>query len=161
MLSVNTVSASTSTTSDDPSYAPMLSAVRDTFEASTSAAQPLFTTDAAGLSSLFLRSLPLHVRQEHTCRACAKFIDTYGGLVTISATGHTTSAMWDAPSIDGIYHDAFKALQHVVGRAKITGVFLSSDKVWGTPKTGQWQHLAVTPPKAMVYTGVLKTAGSV
>jgi len=29
----------------------------------------------------------------------------------------------------------------IVDRAKVTGVFLSSEKVWGTPQTGVWSHL--------------------
>lgn len=32
-----------------------------------------------------------------------------------------------------------------MSRAKVTGVFLSSDRVWGKPETGAWHHLAVTP----------------
>jgi len=44
----------------------------------------------------------------------------------------------------------------VVARSKVVGVFLSSEKTWGTPRTGEWTHLSGIPSKPYVVT--LKTA---
>ncbi|MCC5364878.1 hypothetical protein LMQ07_14705, partial [Staphylococcus aureus] len=56
---------------------------------------------------------------------------------------------------------AVAAMSQAVRRAKVTGVFLSSDKTWGTPQTGTWHHLAVRPPTGMLVRRSLQTAGQV
>jgi hypothetical protein len=43
-------------------------------------------------------------------------------------------------------------------RAKVTGVAYSSLPVWGRPVTGPWEHFAITPPAALVFTHVAQTA---
>mgnify|MGYP000638503818 FL=1 len=58
---------------------------------------PLFTTsaDPAELWETFLARLPADKRQHYTCRCCRKFIETYGGLVTISeVTGEHWPLLW-------------------------------------------------------------------
>lgn len=141
----------------DNGYEELLGSVRDHFAASA-AQGPLFTTDAEGLFAAFLAALPEHERQHHTCHACRHFVERHGGLVSIDEEGRTIPVMWgDAP---GFYGSAFAAVRRLVGKAKVTGVFLSAEKVWGQPVTGEWRHMAVTPPKAMVFvSSVLKTAG--
>jgi len=49
-------------------------------------------------------------------------------------------------------------MERAVRRARITGVFLSSDRRWGTPKTGEWSHLSLTPAQPL-YNRVTLTAG--
>ncbi|MEO5728401.1 MAG: hypothetical protein ABI134_14480, partial [Byssovorax sp.] len=45
-----------------------------------------------------------------------------------------------------------------MSRAPIEGVFLSAEESWGLPVTGAWHHLAVSPPKALVFKpSLLKT----
>jgi hypothetical protein len=121
--------------------------------------QPLFTTDAVGLYDAFLLSLPGNRRQHYACRTCRRFVEHYGNLVTIGESGATTSPLWDGwvhPSggrgdacrffLDGIH-----AISNRVGKARVTGVFLTSDSVLGcasnsSPKspTGQWHHMHST-----------------
>lgn len=138
-------------------YNHFLGQQRDRFTA-LAGAGPLFTTDAADLWPAFLAALPEHERQHHTCHACRHFVERYGNLVVIDENGRTTPVMWG--EAEGLYAAPFAALRRLVGRAKITGVFLSPDPTWGIPKTGEWRHMAVTPPSSLVYRETaLKTAG--
>lgn len=119
----------------------------------------LFTTDATGLFDLFLKKLGSDVlRQHYNCNACRKFIETYGGLVTIDCFGNTYSAMWyfDAK---GIYQAPVAALCSRVMHAPVTGVFLSKELIWGTPISGGWTHMAVSPPSSMIHRDLLLTPG--
>jgi hypothetical protein len=78
--------------------------------------------------------------------------------VTITDEGRTVPVMCSpAP---GVYGEALEAVRRLVARAKVTGVFLSSEPSWGQPVTGKWQHMAVIPPPALVLRATaLKTAG--
>lgn len=115
---------------------------------------PLFTTDVdpEALWMAYLSGFPTDRRQHYTCHACRRFIQRYGGLVTIDDTGLTTPALWNyatplwnfaPPSFFAASHEAMRKL---VTKAKVNGVFLSSEKVWGTPITGQWTHLSGISP---------------
>lgn len=65
----------------------------------------------------------------------------------------------------GIYQSASRAVCERVERARVVGVHVSSEKVWGTPnntsrKTGcTWHHMHLLPPASMLYRGTVKTAG--
>lgn len=120
-------------------------------------AASLFETDADDLWLTYLYSFPPETRQFHACSACRRFVERFGGLVTIDEDGATRSAMWDASDAEGPYSAGFLALADKTARAKVTGVFLSRDATWGRPVTGEWTHLAVTPPKTMLYAGIAKT----
>jgi hypothetical protein len=119
---------------------------------------PLFTTDADGLFGAYLLALPAEARQHHTCTACRRFMETFGGLVTIRPDGSTMPAIWDAASAPAYYRDAIAAVEALIRRAKVTGVFLSTEKVWGKPVTGPWTHFAVTPPPGHVFRPTTRTA---
>ena len=147
-------------TADDAEYHGFLLRVQERFTRNTAGGVPLFTTDAAGLFDAYLDALPPEWRQHHTCHACRHFIDRFGGLVTIAANGRTTSAIWAADDAPELYREAIATLDRMVRAAKVTGVFLSSDPVWGLPVTGAWQHLSVKPVAAsMIYTRTVLTAG--
>jgi hypothetical protein len=110
---------------------------------------PLFTTDAAGLVDKYLFNLAPGERQTHNCRACQRFIETYGGLVAISELGVVVPAMWNGNDWPQFYQQAVDALHYRVRQAKVTGPFLSSLPVWGTPESGirpdakvPWTHLS-------------------
>ncbi len=131
-------------------------------------AAPLFETDAADLWSAYLGTFgpppadgeatsPL--RQYHTCHACRQFVERFGGLVTVDAAGMTAPAIWHEDDAPDAYKPAISAMARLVRRAKVTGVFLSSDRVWGTPETGVWHHLALTPPAAILHKRATLTAG--
>lgn len=121
-------------------------------------AWPLFTTTAGeGLFDIFLAALPADRRQHYDCRACRRFVDHFGGLVTIGASGAAFSPFWDdwAPTFFG---EAFRALSRAVSKARVTGVFLSSEPVWGLPSNtsakaaeGAWHHMHLRPAANMVH----------
>jgi len=129
---------------------------------------PLFETDASGLWEAYLDTFgpapaegeaasPL--RQYHTCHACRQFVERFGGLVTVDASGMTAPAIWHEDDAPDAYKTAVAAMARLVRRAKVTGVFLSSDRVWGTPETGAWHHLALTPPAPILHKRATLTAG--
>lgn len=119
----------------------------------------LFTTDAERLFQTYLDFLPEADRQHHTCHACRRFIETYGGLVTINAEGRTTPAIWAAEDAPDYYRPAIEAVARVVRRARVAGVFRSKEPVWGQPITGEWTHYSVSPPVSILHSHALLTAG--
>jgi hypothetical protein len=145
-------------TRDDAEYGAFLSRLQSRFLANTSDGKaPLFMTDA-DLWPLYLNSFDSpEQRQHHTCHACRHFIQRFGGLVTIDDEGRTTSAFWNTDDAPDLYKPAVEILNATARRATVTGVFLSSDKVWGTPQTGIWSHLSLRP--SVVHTKRVLTAG--
>ena len=119
--------------------------------------EPIFTTDAepAEMWLAFMNGLPTEQR-EHNCRACRHFIERFGGLVFLD--GGVRSAMWSG-DVPTFYQESFAGLLHLIKRAKVTGVFLSSGAVLGNPVTGTWQHIAAEMPRSRVYRGAKLTAG--
>lgn len=136
----------------DADYAALLNAVTASFE---NVGAPLFTTSAENLFDLYLKNLPAE-HQIHTCVACRRFMKSFGGLVMLKRDGSQIPAMWSAPAPD-FYLASFSALRSAVGRARVTGVFLSSQSEWGFAQTGPWTHFAVRNPQ--VYRDRLLTAG--
>lgn len=123
-------------------------------------AKPLFMTDAENLWSLYLDSFTESTeRQHHNCHACRQFIKRFGALATIDDTGLVTPAIWHEDDAPDTYKSAFAAMAKAVRRAKVIGVFLSSERVWGTPETGVWNHLFVIPPAKMLHKRATLTAG--
>lgn len=121
----------------------------------------LFTTDAdpEKLWNLYLSNLPEDRRQHYNCHCCRKFIQKYGGLVYIDQEGKLSSFLWYSNDVPAFFSEAIGRMQRLVERAKVTGVFFSSDKIWGNPQTGNWTHLAGT--SCNVFTDKLKTAEQV
>lgn len=129
---------------------------------------PLFTTDADNdglvdqdgvkgtLYDLFLSRLPVSEQGYHACRTCRRFVDTYGGLVTIDASGLTHPVLWDVSASHDVGHyvPVVKTLHRVVSAARVTGVFLSSEATWGHARTGAWPHMAVDVPRAARFTEI-------
>jgi hypothetical protein len=121
---------------------------------------PVFTTDAADLFALYVESFPATDRQHHTCSACRSFMETYGGLVTIGEAGETEPVFWpDAPTWAGDYARPVAHLRSRVRSAKVTGVFLAKEAVWGKPVTGPWMHFAVTLAKPLPRRSAVLTPG--
>jgi hypothetical protein len=122
--------------------------------------EPLFTTNAEGLWDLYLGSFTDPAdRQHHTCHACRHFIERFGALVTVDSDGRTAPAVWAEDGTPEHFRPAVAAMAQAVCRARVTGVFLSSDKTWGTPQTGTWRHLSVRPPTGMLLRRAVQTAG--
>ena len=118
----------------------------------------MFTTDATGLFQSYLDALPAADRQSHHCDACRRFLEGFGGLVTIDPKGVARPAVWHGLNAPEYYAPVVSALDRAVRRARVTGVFLSSLDVWGKPVTGEWRHLAVTPAPSAVFESLLWTA---
>ena len=144
-------------------YEQFLASVRAAFEKNMQEDKsPLFTTDATDLFDLFLENLPADARQHYTCRACRRFVDTYGGLVRIDENGTKTPAMWaTATAVPEFFSGAVKAIRKAVNDASITGVFATSERVLGTPVTGSWNHLAVVMPDRFLNKSRIKTSEQV
>jgi hypothetical protein len=151
-------------TSDD-TYDAFLAAVRARFRAVCDALGPrpaLFVTAAPDLNEVFLGSLPADQRQPHTCATCRGFLTRYGGLVRVDADGKLSSALWDPETAPEPYTAAVRALAAAVTGASIERVVLSAEASWGSPATGPWTHLAVTPPRPLVFASTgTKTASQV
>lgn len=108
--------------------------------------QPMFTTDTAGLSNVYLSAFPEDQRQYHNCCACKTFIDRYGGLVIIDDKGRTTPALWSEEDAPDEERPSWVAMAALVRKAKVTGVFLSSEATWGSGPAKGWQHIIVRNP---------------
>lgn len=120
----------------------------------TGSTEHLFTTDATGLFEAYLEAIPAEHRQHFSCNACRHFVNRYGGLVMICSDGSIVPAMWDASAGAPI-----KAMFDIVMRAKVTDVFSTDETVLGKPVTGEWKHLAVTPPAMAINVSATQTAG--
>lgn len=143
----------------DHGYDEYMARFQERFLANVENGERLFTTDASGIFDAYLAAFPEEWRQYHTCHACRHFMERYGGLVTISEQGLISPALWNVDDAPPLYAPSAAAMERIVRRAKVMGIFLSSDKVWGQPVTGLWHHFAVTPPKTMLFKSLVQTAG--
>lgn len=152
---------------DDDRYEDFLATLRHRFASVALPGTPLFTTDAEGLFDAFLAALPADRRQHYTCRACRRFVDSFGGLVSIEPNGDAAPVMWDPLNAPPFFESSVRAMRRIVGRAKVTGVFLSSDTAWGLPfnmgakAPGEWWHMAVVPTAERRFKHPLLNAGQV
>lgn len=142
---------------DDADYDAFLARIADRFAALTAGNVPVFTTDADAIYSAYLAGFEGPQVQYHTCHACRQFIERFGTLVIINEDGGTTPAIWNAGDAPDLYRPGVEAMERLVRRAKVTGVFLSSEKVWGQPVTGAWRHFHVRAPS--VFARGIFTAG--
>ena len=151
---------------DGDQYEDFLAAVKHRFDA-VPKGTPMFTTSgtATVLMDVFLKSLPETRRSTYLCQSCSRFMERYGGLVTIAEDGSRHSVLWDARNVPPMFAKGVQKMADLVERAEVDGVFLSSDPIWGTPSNHDgkrqcdWHHLSVTPPKEAVFRRtVLKNA---
>jgi hypothetical protein len=166
MQSVSTAAGGPSNTNEDRDYGLLLEHLHRAVRVG-----PLFTTDAAGLYDTLLGELPSWRRRHYECRACRKFVDTYGGLVTIGDDGLTGPVFWSvgAPEImGGFFGPAVDRLYRAVQRAHVTGVFLTDAEVIGLPTnrsdkspTGAWHHMHADACCVQCKPGPLKTCDQV
>ncbi len=116
--------------------------------ATLSAPGPLFETDADpdALWAAYIGSIPTEWRDHYECHACRNFVKNLGGLVRVEDDGSLVSAVWPE-RVPEFFVDAATRLRRLASKAKITGVFLSSEPTLGTvsnvsKKTGTtWTHL--------------------
>lgn len=148
---------------DPHGYHALLGAQREHFAIATADAPPLFRTVATGpdgsrLFDLFLSTLPADDRQHYTCNACRHFVDRYGSLVTIDATGAAHSVMWGIDTAPPYFDATVRIMAFTVEIARVTGVFYTPDLLWGQPQTGPWSHFAVAATNHR-FSHPLKSAG--
>ncbi len=142
----------------DAEYAEFRAAIQATFKARTANTRTLFSTFATGLFETYLAAMPLQHRQVHNCTACRRFIDTYGRLICVSETGERTSALWDPDAVPAFYRPVVAALRDkAVRRLRIQTLHVTKLEVWGTPQTGEWEHLCVYPHPQLVHRDRVKT----
>ena len=125
------------------------------FKNVTRGATHLFTTDVTGLFEAYLALLPAAQRQHYTCHACQQFVERYGSLVTI-VNGQLEPVMWPEPGgIPEPFGEIARALRRRVKKAQVTGVFMTYDRTWGTPRNRApggvtWTHMHAKPPAALI-----------
>ena len=141
---------------DDVEYDAYVRAINKTFSERTNG-QPLFTTDATGLFDAYLAGFSPEERQYHNCNCCRRFIEKYGGLVTLHDGGVPCPAFWCVDESPEKYENAVINVIRRLGGAKVTGVFLSSGNVYGTPMTGGWSHFYLDST-SVPHKGLLATA---
>ena len=151
----------------DEGYEAFLAAIRDTFTRLTASGGPLFTTATGDLFDAFLYTLPQARQKHYDCRACRRFLETYGSLVTVLTDGTAVPVMWDPATAPPFFAKTVQHLWNMVRHAKITGVFLSRETTWGLASNedpgrpvgrdglpakaaGEWHHMAVVPPSSRV-----------
>ena len=142
----------------DRDYDTLLAHIQERFQANLESGGALFTTDATGLFQSYLDAIPAAERQSHHCDACRRFLEAFGGLVTIDTKEVARPVVWQGLNAPAYYAPAVAALDRAVRGARVTGVFLSSLQVWGKPVTGEWRRLAVQPSPSAVYESRLLTA---
>lgn len=139
-------------------YPEFLNAIESNFNRVAQGNLPLFKTNTEELFDVFLKGLPEQDRQHYTCRACKHFVERFGDLVTLTEDGVMKSAIWDTTDIPQYFLKAVKEMKKTVEKSKVVGVFLSDERVLGTPKTGEWKHMAVELPCGRMSASRLKNA---
>lgn len=139
----------------DTQYIEFRALQEDYFQAMLEGERFVYTTDAPNLFDLFLANLPANLRQHYNCRCCKQFFERFGSLVVIEENGIQLPIMWPNHEVPPVFSLAMETIYAAVRRAKVTGVFLSTDTVWGTvrntPQSGPykgktWSHIHAVPP---------------
>ena len=142
---------------DEPEYRAYLERMQTRFSALHEGAS-LFRTSATGLWETYLASFHDPVeRQYHNCNACRHFIERFGSLVVLDANGRPVSAAFGAEAPQDLQVGLSRVAALAVS-APIETLFLSSESVWGQPRTGIWTHLALRQHKSRLYRAGALTA---
>lgn len=117
--------------------------------------EPLFSVETTSLVAIYLGAFAdAGLRRYHDCARCRRFLERFGGLVTIDERGRTHSAIWVPAEASETLAPAVRALARAVERLPVARVFVSSETVYGTPVTTTpevWTHLAVAPHPSRVH----------
>ncbi|AMB48309.1 hypothetical protein [Methylobacterium sp. AMS5] len=142
-------------------FDPMVRALQKHFLAGfTEHGRHLFTTDVDtdALYETYLSKVPAGQRQYHTCNCCKTFIRNFGGLVYIADDGRQFPAIWGSQQAPETYLAAVDHMRVLVREARVTGVFLSKERMWGTPEAGGFTHFAIQPHREQVFMDRAKSA---
>ena len=123
------------------------------------AAGPLFATDIQDPFQVFLSHLEPEERQHYNCNSCRRFINRFGGLVSIDSQGKTNSFLTEM-GVSNFFLPSIRNMIKYIESAKVTGVFLTTKLTLGEPTTGEWNHMAVKL-KTPIFTERAQDAGQV
>jgi hypothetical protein len=135
----------------DAEFELLRASMQQHFSHVTTGGVPLFSTRTTNLFQVWLDAMPPELRQFKTCANCRKFIDAYGGLVSVNTEGQTSPLLWNPNLVPEIYVEAVQQLASIVAQAPIDSVFVSDQATWGVPTTGHWRHLFVTPGSNLLF----------
>jgi hypothetical protein len=122
-----------------------------------SARYPLFYTEPPEELFLhYLASIDSNRRKHYECHSCKRFFEKYGSVVMINDDGSVKTLLWEPDRVPEFFQDSLAAMRRATLAHQISGVFLNSDKVWGTPQTGVWTHLSGTPDGSLRFGHALK-----
>lgn len=160
-------SSTVETSGEDEQYKRLLLNLDSTYQPKVATRVPVYTTDAEGLFDAFLDALPADRRQHYNCDRCRAFVTRFGGLVTLDGADLTVPLLWDLDAGLPFFQASIAAVHRLVVRAKITGVFLSSEKEWGVRSNVAhltkltWHHMSVLAPETMVFGHPTKDADQI
>lgn len=154
---MNTSISSEVSVRDEREYHEYLSRIQSRFE-TLHLGTELFSTDVEDLFEAFLDGLSPDDRQHYTCNSCRRFVNRFGGIVQIDSEGVAHSPFWNPDDAPAELRGAVTAVLAKVLKSKVTGVFLCSEPVWGTPITKEWHHMAFVPGKSLVFNKATMTA---
>jgi hypothetical protein len=141
---------------EEDKYGEFEKSLINTFNSLVNKDIPLFTTDADVLWGKYLNNIPSVGRQHYNCNCCRHFIERYGNLAIVNENGELKSVLW-TEDVPEFFKNSAKRLKETVEKSRITGVFVSDEKVLGSLKTGIWSHLHVVLPNDMVNRSRVKT----
>lgn len=102
---------------------------------------------------------PGAVRQHHNCQACRRFVQRYGGLVTVKPDGRVCSAVWPVGEGNNPYLQISAgmniAVSRFIRRGQITP-FVTNDTMLGETDSSGWTHFVLSIPENMRYKGPLE-----
>lgn len=113
----------------------------------------LFTTDVHedDLWAAYLSGYPKKERPFYACTNCRRFIQTYGGLVTLTESGYPVPYLWTDLDVPAIIQPVVDGLHSIASSDVVSGVFRWPEAPWGVAQNRSdagalWTHLHGTPP---------------
>lgn len=97
-------------------------------------------------------------RQYHNCHTCRRFIQRYGGLVTINQAGEATSAVWCAKDAPANYRPSIEKMLDVIDKSSVSSPFIAAEAELGERSLGGWNHLSLVMPTDKVHKSRVMTA---
>lgn len=99
------------------------------------------------------------VRQHHNCQACRRFVQRYGGLVTVKPDGRVCSAVWPVDEDHNPYMQISagmrSAVSKLIKRGQLTP-FATRETVLGDVDDIGWTHFVLSIPENMRHKGPLE-----
>jgi hypothetical protein len=135
----------------DAEFDLLQASMQQQFSNVTAGGVPLFRSRTTNLFQVWLDAMSPEMRQFYTCANCRNFVNSYGGLVSVTAEGQTIPLLWNPTIVPEIYVKAVQQIASIVEQAPINGIFLCDRETWGIPETGHWRHLSVTPSHDLLF----------